>query len=76
MTSTYVVPVTQGQIVTHVVSSIWFAASSQVSNKEVQIPAQSSDNNRARGSTSSCRIILQSVIGVVASVGVRAQISV
>jgi len=48
MTSTPVVPVTQGQIVTHTVSSIWFAERRRVSNKEVQIPTQSSGNNQAR----------------------------
>jgi hypothetical protein len=76
MTSTSVVPVTQGQIVTHAVSSIWFAESRQVSNKDVQIPAQFSSGYQARRSTSGSGGALQTIVHVVALAAAGARIGV
>jgi hypothetical protein len=76
MTSTGVVPVTQGQIVTHVVSLFWLAESREVSNKDVQIPTWSSGDYQASSSTSGSGETQQLIVHVVALAAVGALISV
>ena len=72
MTSTSVVPVTQEQIVTHAVSLNSFVERRQVSNKDVQIPAQSSGNNQARGSASASESSLRSGVSFAALAAMHA----